>query len=230
MTIPNFISFTDANGDACQVSNVGEVSSLSLTPSTSVDDSTVCTRIRFSGGGFQDVAGTVAATATALGIAATSGPVVLTNTPQGTVALASYGTDAVSTADTWYWSEGFNPVERTVTNIMMLNGTTAATDKAIYAVWNAAGTVLGWTTLAGVVCANGDTFQSIAAVTPFTLPAGKCWAGFVVNGTTTAHQTVAAATFANATGTTAGTFGEAVPNITPTTSTTAGVGPFWRLS
>jgi len=160
-----------------------------------------------------------------------TGPTRLHNTPVGPVALASYGTDAVSVAGTWYYSEGFNPSSRTVTNIACLNGTTAVgTDLVIYAIWDAAGVVLGWTLLTGTLAAGADVFQSIALVTPITLPAGKYFAGFQVNGTTTPHQTIPTLTYQNSTGSVAGTFGAAVPAITVPTTVTAGVGPFHQLS
>ena len=231
MTSPAFVTFSDPNGNTCRVSTQGEISSLSGIPIGETPASTVCTRIRFAGGGFQDVQGAVATVATSLGVNAPTGPGVLCNVPTGSVALASYGTDATSTADTWYWSEGFNPTDRTVTNLQMLNGTTnVGTDKCIYALWDALGAVLGWTTLAGVTAATADVFQSIALVTPVVIPPGRYFAGFVVNGTTTPHQTIATLTYMNYTGTTAGVFGAAVPVIVPSTSTTANVGPFWRMT
>lgn len=230
MTSPAFVTFSDPDGNSVRISTQGDVSSLAPVPTSQTPGSIACTRVRFSGGGFQDVQGSVATTATALGVAALTGPGVLTNTPQGTVALASTGTDAASTADTWYWSEGFNPTERTVTTIACLNGTTVGTDNVRYAVWDAAGAVLGSTAAAGALSATSDVYQGIAASAPFTLPAGRIFVGFCVDGTTAAHQTIAAATYPNFTGTTEGVMEDAVPAITPTTSTTAGVGPFWRLS
>jgi hypothetical protein len=231
MTTPVFVTFTAMDGTTIPLSTTAGVAYVEPFTAAQGKPGSIETAslVVFSNGASVAVSGSVADTYAALGVSLV-GPGVLCNTPQGTVALASYGTDAVSTADTYYWSEGFNPTTRTVTNVACLNGTTAATDKAIYAIWDADGAVLGWTALAGVLCANGDTFQSIALVTPITIPAGRYFVGFVVNGTTTAHQTIAASTYPNYTGTTAGTFGAAVPAITPTTSTTAGVGPFWRLS
>jgi hypothetical protein len=230
MTSPAFVTFTDPSGETCRVSTQGPIFSLSVIPVSTTPGGVVCTRVR-SAQGFQDVQGTVAATATALGIVAPTGPGVLTNTPQGTVALASYGTDAVSAIDTYYWSSGFNPTDMLVTNIACLNGTTAVgTDLVIYAIWDSSGAVLGWTALAGTLAATADVFQSIALVTPITITPGRYFVGFVVNGTTTPHQTIAASTYPNYTGTTAGTFGAAVPAISPSITTTAGVGPFWRLT
>jgi hypothetical protein len=155
-----------------------------------------------------------------------TGAVRLSNTPLGSIALASTGTDAASTAGTWYYSEGVNPSSRTVTTIACLNGTTVGTDLVIYAIWDKDGTVLGWTLLTGTLSAVADVFQPINLVTPITLPAGRYYVGFQVNGTTAAHQTIATLTYQNSTGSVAGTFGAAVPAITPPTTITAGVGPF----
>jgi hypothetical protein len=224
------VTFSDPDGNTCRVNSQADNLSLSVTPPTSSNGLT-CTRIRGEGGGFQDVQGAVATVATSLGLVAPTGPGIIMNTAQGTVALSAYGTDAASTADTYYWSSGFLPVTQTITAIACLNGTTAVgTDKVIYAIWDSAGTVLGWTDLAGTLAATADVFQSVNLVAPVEVTAGRIFVGFVVNGTTTPHQTIAANTYPNYTGTTAGTFGEAIPAITPTTSTTANVGPFWRLS
>lgn len=232
MTSPVFVSFTDMASATVYVSKENPIAAVvpytaAMGKPSNIADASL---IIFSGAPPLAVSGTVATTYAALGVAFT-GPGVLCNTPQGTVALASYGTDATSTADTWYWSEGFNPTSRLVTTIACLNGTTSVgTDKVIYAIWNSAGTPILWTSLAGVTAATADVFQGIAATTPTVIAAGQIFVGFCVNGTTTPHQTIAAATYPNFTGTTAGVFGAAVPTIVPTTSTTAGVGPFWRLS
>jgi hypothetical protein len=229
LAAPNWITFTDIDGNSCRINTLDNISSLTLVDPSETPDSAAYTAVHTSGGVIV-VSGAVATVAAALGIEAPTGPGVLCNTPQGTVALASYGTDAVSTADTWYWSEGYNPTERTVTTIACLNGTNVGTDNVRYACWDSDGNVLGSTAAAGALSAVADVFQGIAASSPFTMPAGRVFVGFCVNGTTAAHQTIAASTYANYTGTTAGVMADAVPTITPTTSTTAGVGPFWRLS
>lgn len=229
MAAPNFVTFTDIAGNSCRINTLDTISSLTLIPAAECPGGAAYTAVAQSGG-ITKVSGAVATVASSLGISAPTGPIFLNNVPMGSVALASYGTDAVSTADTWYWSEGYNPCERTVTTIACLNGTTVGTDNVRYACWDSAGNVLGSTAAAGALSAVADVFQGIAASTPFTMPAGRVFTGFCVNGTTCAHQTIATLTYAVATGTTAGVMAAAVPTITPTTSTTAGVGPFWRLS
>ena len=234
MPAPQFVTFTDARtNESIRVSTQAPIAA--LVPFTldmgKLGTISVATLIVFESGAAQAVSGSVTTTAAALGVAAVVGPGVLPNTPQGTVALSLYGTDAVSAVSTYYWAEGFNPVERTVTNLAMLNGTTSVgTDSVIHAIWDSTGAVLGWTTLAGTLAATADVFQSIALVTPIVMPAGRVFAGFIINGTTSPHQTIAANTYPAFTGTTAGVFGSAVPVIVPSVTTTANVGPFWRMS
>lgn len=155
-------------------------------------------------------------------------PTRVANVPIGPVARASLGTDAVSVAGTIYFSDMRLDAPMVATGMGVLNGTTAATDKVVYALWDSAGAVIRTTLLTGVLAANGDVFQEIAFTSAVTLPPGRYWGGFQAEGTTTAHQTIATLTYLNSTGSVAGVFGT-VPAITPTTSTTAGVGPFWYL-
>ncbi len=230
MTSPVFVTFTGMDGTTIPISTQADIAYVVpfLAPAKP-GSITTASLIVFGGGASIAVSGSVADTYAALGVSLT-GPGVLCNTPQGSVALASYGTDAGSTADTWYWSEGFNPTRRLVTTIAMLNGTTVGTDNVRYAMWDTNGAVLGSTAAAGALSATSDVFQGIAVSTPFYAEAGRVWSGFCVNGATAAHQTIPTLTYTNWTGTTAGVMAATVPAITPTTSTTAGVGPFWRLS
>lgn len=234
MTSPSFVTFTAGavGGASIRISTQAPICSLvPITPGTQGSDGTLAnvTLVQFDGGTSLLVSGTVTATATALGITAPTGPVTLPNYPQGAVALGSLGTDAVSVAGTQYFAEGFNPTERTVTSLAALNGTTASTDKAIYFLTDSAGALLGWTALAGATCSGADAFQSINLVTPVTLPAGRYFSGFQVNGTTTKHRTMAAATYPNTTGSLAGAFGT-LAAITPPGTFTAGVGPFMQMA
>lgn len=151
------------------------------------------------------------------------------NIPIGPVARASIGTDAASTAGTIYFADLVLHEPMVATGAAMLNGTTAVgTDVQIFALWDEAGKLLRTTALAGVLAATADVFQEIAFTAPISLPAGRYWIGFQVNGTTTPHQTISASTYLNSTGSVAGVFGT-IPAITPTTTTTAGVGPVGYL-
>ena len=231
MTSPVFVSLTDMDGSTVYVSTQADIAcvipfTLSMGKPGTVADASL---IVFGGSSTLAVEGTPATVYAALGVGMT-GIGVLTNTPQGTVALASTGTDAVSTADTWYISEGFVYTRRLITTIACLNGTSVGTDNVRYAMWDAAGAVLGSTAAAGALSAVADVYQGIAVSDPFYANPGRVWVGFNVNGTAAAHQTIAASTYPNWTGTVVGTMEDAVPAFTPTTSTTANVGPFWRLS
>jgi hypothetical protein len=151
------------------------------------------------------------------------------NIPVGPVARASIGTDAASTAGSIYFADLVLDAPMTATGLAMLNGTTAVgTDSQIFALWDEAGNVLRTTALAGVLAATADVFQEIAFTSPIALGPGLYWIGFQVNGTTTPHQTIAASTYLNSTGSVAGVFGT-IPAITPTTTTTANVGPVGYL-
>lgn len=237
MASPVFVTFTNAligasliGSGTIRVSTQAPIAALyPITPGTQGTDATLTavTMITFAGSGAPAyVSGSVATVAASLGIAAPTGPVFLSNIPIGSVAYGSLGTDAVSVSGTQYFSEGYNPCDRTVTNVAELNGTTAGTDKAIYFLCDATGVLVGWTALAGVTCSGTDAFQSIALVTPITLPAGRYFGGFQVNGTTTKHRTVAVNTSLLTTGSLAGVFGT-LANITPPGTFTAGVGPIF---
>ncbi len=248
MTSPVFVTFTSAlltspgagfaSGASIRISTQTPIASLSpVTPGYAGTDGSLSnvTLVKYAGGGQDYVSGSVTTVATSLGIAAPSGPIILANTPLGNTAYGSLGTDAVSVSGTQYFVEGFNPTDRTVTNLAALNGTTAGTDKVIYFICDSSGAVLATTSLAGTTCTGTDAFQALALVTgaatavPITLPAGRFWSGFQVNGNTTKHRTIAASTFTNCTGSLAGVLGT-IAAITPTSTVTAGVGPFMQLT
>lgn len=153
----------------------------------------------------------------------------MSNTPVGSVARASMGTDAASTAGSIYFSDMVLDRSMVSTGAGVLNGTTVGTDKVIYFLCDEAGTVLRTTALAGTLSAVADVFQEIAWTSPISLPPGRYWVGFQVEGTTAAHQTIATLTYLNSTGSAAGVWGTIPAAITPTTTTTAGVGPFFYL-
>jgi hypothetical protein len=233
MTTPLFVTFTNARTGETERVNVHDVSRLEV---GSVDDGalaayTSTTLIHLRSGDVALVNGAVATTQTTLGAIVALGWTRLYNvTPTAAIALALMGTDAASDAGTWYYSEGVNDFERTVTNLSVLNGTTVGTDLVSYAIWGADGSVLGWTALAGALSAVADVYQALALVTPITLPPGRYFVGFRCEGTTAAHQTMPAG-YTLTTGEQASTFGEAVEALSPLASTfTAGKGPFHLLT
>jgi hypothetical protein len=156
-------------------------------------------------------------------------PIRVANVPVGPVARASMGTDAASTAGSIYFSDIYLPEAMVSTGAGVLNGTTPGTDAVIYFLADEAGTVLRTTALAGTLSAVADVFQEIAWTSPISLPPGRYWVGFQVEGTTATHQTIATLTYLNSTGSAAGVFGTIPAAITPTTTTTANVGPFFYL-
>lgn len=164
-----------------------------------------------------------------LGEGTASLPIRVANIPVGPVARASIGTDAASTAGTVYFADMYVPEPMTVTGIGVLNGTVVGTDKVIVAIFDEAGTRLGTSALAGTLSASADAFQQIALTAPISIPRGRYWIAFQVEGTTAAHQTIAANTYLNSTGSVAGVWGTIPATITPTTTTTADVGPIGYL-
>lgn len=148
------------------------------------------------------------------------------NIPVGPVAYASIGTDAASTAGSIYRGTLYVPYSHVVTGLAILNGTTVGTDAVIYALYDAGGVLMANTALAGATSAGADTFQTIAftASRVITGPA-RYFIAFQVNGTTAAHQTVAASTYNDIVSSSAtGTFGT-LTNFTAPTTFTAGVSP-----
>ncbi len=163
------------------------------------------------------------------GDASGSVPIRVSNVPvTGAPARASMGTDAVSVAGTLYYSDLHLPGPMTSTGAAVLNGTTVGTNNVIYALWDEAGNLLRTSALAGVLSAGADAFQEIPWTAPISLPPGRYFVGFQVNGTTAAHQTMAAASYLNSTGSVAGVFGT-IGSITPPSTFTADVGPFSYL-
>lgn len=153
----------------------------------------------------------------------------VSNIPIGGVARASIGTDGASVAGTVYFSELFLPASKSVTGVGLLNGTVVGTDNVIAAIFDEAGIRLGTSALAGTLGAGGDAFQELPLTAALSLPRGRYWIALQVSGTTHAHQRIAANTYLNATGSVAGVFGTIPSTITPTTSTTADVGPIGYL-
>jgi hypothetical protein len=73
-----------------------------------------------------------------------------------------------------------------ITGIRYGIGATGGTDKAVAAIYNNQGKVLGYSTLAGTTVGTGDTYQALPLVTPVEILApGKYWLGWGTNGTPT---------------------------------------------
>lgn len=160
------------------------------------------------------------------GIVATT-TVRISNIPIGAVARASIGTDGASVAGTVYYSELWLPANKTITGIAPLNGTTGVgTDKVIVALYSSTGALLAHSDLDGVLASGADAFQEIPLTAPYAaVGPARYFVAMQVNGTTTPHQRIPTATYLNATGSVAGSFGTLPASITPPTTTTADVGP-----
>src|SRR5689334_2393262 len=131
MPAPVFVTFTSAltatlglsASASIRISTQAPIVGLTpVVPGTLGTDGSLSavTMVRYAGGAADFVSGSVATTASALGVAATQ-PYYLANIPIGSVAYGSLGTDAVSVSGTQYYSEGWNPSDRLVTNIAVLN-------------------------------------------------------------------------------------------------------------
>lgn len=149
----------------------------------------------------------------------------ITNIPIGDVAYGSLGTNTTLVAGTQYFAEVWLPANKTITGVAVLNGATVGADNGLVFLCNSAGTVVATSALAGAATAGANAFQQRNFTAPYAaVGPGRYWLGYQSNGTTDTIRTIAADTFLNYTGSAAGVFGT-VPAITPTTSTTADVGP-----
>lgn len=142
------------------------------------------------------------------------------NIPIGSVAYGSLGTSGTHTAGTFYISELVIERNFTVTNINILNGATVGTDKALAALYDASGNLVGNTSTSGVTTSGANGFQTIALTAPVKVQGpARYWVAVQVNGTTTTTRKVAASTYIDVLcNTLAGTFGTVPATITPPTS------------
>ncbi len=114
--------------------------------------------------------------------------------PVGAVAHGSIGTDTTPSATVGYLVEIFIPVPFVATGAACLNGSAAATDKYIFALYDTSGKLLGNTTTAGVTCTGTDAWQQIAFGAPIALQPGRYILMVQTNGTTTRLRTIATLT------------------------------------
>lgn len=156
------------------------------------------------------------------------GPRIL---PNGTIlAFASLGTDTTPVSGTLYRSEIFVPHLATWTGIGVLNGSVAATDNALVALYDSAGVLVANSALAGTVASGVNAFQQRAFTAAVTLLPGRYFIAVQMNGTTTRFRTWAAANGGNQmTASSTGTFGTLPASFTAPTTFTADVGPIGHL-
>lgn len=151
------------------------------------------------------------------------GPAFVCNMSFGNTAMTVMGTSSVHVAGTMNISELNVRHWNTWKGLAMLNGTTAATDNFLVALYGADGTLLANSAVAGTVASGASTFQSRDFLFPVTLPPGRYFAGVQCNGTTAhSNKFVSANGPLLLTGSSTGTFGTVPATITtPTTFTTA---------
>ena len=152
---------------------------------------------------------------------------VHSNIPIGSVAYGSLGTSTTDVAGQ-VWIDNLQlPVDKTITGMACLNGSSATTDSFILALYNGAGALVGNTVLTGTALSGANTFQQVAFTTPYAAKAGRYWVAWQGNGTAAnALRTIAASTYLGiATSVVSGSFGTLPAAITLPTTFTANNGP-----
>lgn len=125
------------------------------------------------------------------GVAGTTPLKIYNVAPQGVI--TARGTDGVSVAGTTYYAELFLPVNKTITGIAVLTGTTTTNDKALVILYDAAGNLLANSATAGATTSTADKYQQfafdpspVAVVGPTTV-----FIAFQLDGTTDGMQRIA---------------------------------------
>ena len=172
------------------------------------------------------------------------GQLICSNIPIGSVALASIGTNTTDIIQLWV-TDILVPYNRIVSNISILSGGTATTDNWLAAIYDAYGTLIASTALAGQVLATGNTWQTQAIALTYARGTTTSTAAtsvqlygpqqyfIVVQGSGTASgaiQTVPAPYQICAGVIAAGTFGTIPATITVPTTFTAAKAPIVYLS
>jgi len=158
------------------------------------------------------------------------GPSILPCISLGTAALTAAGASSVHVAGTLNITEIYVPHWNTWKGAGVLNGTTAATDFMLVALYGSDGTLIANSALAGTLCANTSVFQDRDFLIPVTLPPGRYFIGVQCNGTTTHSNKLVVANGNNVLTTSiVGTYGTLPATITPPTTFTTAVGCVVRL-
>ena len=152
----------------------------------------------------------------------------------GAVLYTGVGTGSAGTqpgASTQYCTEINIPTSKLLTGMAVLNGGTAATDKWIYALYDATGKLLANTATAGTTAASTNVYQQIAFTSKYYAvgPAqyfGCLQSNHAGSSTVTMIKTGMQDTYITYSG--SATFGTLAAFTVPTTFTTA-VGPYWEL-
>lgn len=152
----------------------------------------------------------------------------LTRYPSFFEAALTAGTSTTPSATTLYLAQVKILAPTTLTGIAINNAATVGTNKYIVALYNAAGTKLANSAIAGVLTAGASVWQEI----PFTATLGVVgpgvyWIGLFVDGTTDRFYSIpAVGAMSGLAGSVTGqTFGTVGASITPPTTFTADKGP-----
>lgn len=145
------------------------------------------------------------------------GPLILPCISLGSIALTGYETNGTApVAGTMYLTEIYVPYINTWTGIGVLNGTTAATDLMLVALYGTSGALLANSAVAGALAATASAMQNRAFTAPITLAPGRYFLGVQSNGTTATLRHLVSTFGANVmTGAVAGTFGTVPATVTP---------------
>jgi len=158
-------------------------------------------------------------------------PLVISNFPMGSVALASIGTNTADVSGQFWITEVYVPVTKTITKISFLQGGTATTDNFLVAIFDPNGKFLQSSALTGTVLSGASTFQQQTLLSSVTLAGpGVYYVAIQGNGTASGAIATLSALYNNVrTGTLAGVFGTVPASITPPTTFTAANGPVIEL-
>lgn len=139
--------------------------------------------------------------------------------------LATAGNDTACTNGGIFWAPIFVPCNSTITGIAYLIGSVGGTDKAIVALYSAAGALLANSALAGTTVGTAANMQGLDFVTPYAaIGPAVYFIAVQFNGTTAKFRTHTIPGQKFVTGTVAGTFGT-LPTLTLGTTYTANQGP-----
>ena len=190
------------------------------------------TNIGISSLGEFTIGGNVIIDETGSGLAsplAPQGPRIWGNGPL--LAFAGLGVDTTPVAGTLYICEMYVPYKATWTGLRVLNGSVAATDNLLVALYDTNGILITNSALAGVTATGVNTFQNVPFNNTVTLQPGRYFNMTQFNGTTTKFRPWTAANGSNqmTTSISGGTFGTIPTSFTPPTTFTTAVGPIAAL-
>lgn len=161
----------------------------------------------------------------------TGGALICSNVTIGPIALASMGTNTTGVLNQWWITEIMVPYNRVVTNVNVLQGGTATTDKIMAAIYTAQGVLVGNTATAGVTLSGANTFLALPMTAATQLYGPQQYFVYVcTNGATAGDIQTLAAPYLVCSGILAGTFGTVPATVTTPTTFTTGNAPIVYLN